>query len=88
MASISASELKIQGVIEAARDPKTNVTAQDAEHAIMQESRKAGAAAYQFNPNASPEEKAAQAKAVSLSVNSTTARRLTLGSGPKPDITP
>lgn len=49
-----------------ARDPDTNVTAKDAEKVIMDESKKAGAPAFEFDPNASPEEKAAQAKAVSL----------------------
>ncbi|KAI9730690.1 MAG: hypothetical protein M1834_005658 [Cirrosporium novae-zelandiae] len=57
------NELKQQGVEESARDPNTNTTAEDAEHAIVQETKKAGGAAFQFDPAASPEEKAAQARA-------------------------
>ncbi len=37
---------------------------EDAEQAITNESKKAGVAAFQFDPDASPEEKAAQARAV------------------------
>lgn len=57
------SELKQQGAIEAAQDPNSSVTAEAAENAILEESRKAGSAAYKFDPNATPAEKAAQAKA-------------------------
>jgi len=60
------AELKQQGVIEAARDPESSVTADDAQRAILAESKKAGVAAFSFNPNASIEEKAAQARDVSL----------------------
>lgn len=63
-ASSSAAELKTQGVIEAANDPDTSVTAEDAGKKMVQESKKAGVAAFTFDPNASTEEKAAQAKAV------------------------
>ncbi|KAF1952858.1 tricalbin [Byssothecium circinans] len=64
MSTISrANELKAQGAVEAAQDPDSNVTAQAAENVMMDEARKGGSAAYSFNPNASPEEKAAQAKA-------------------------
>ncbi|KAF2723558.1 tricalbin [Polychaeton citri CBS 116435] len=59
-----ASELKQQGVLEAAQDPNSNITAEDAEKAVVNESKKAGAAAFEFDPNASPEEKAAQARAM------------------------
>lgn len=58
------AELKQQGAVEAAQDPNSNVTAEDAERKIVEETRKAGAEAYQFDPNASPEEKAAQARSV------------------------
>jgi hypothetical protein len=61
----SAGELKAQGVVEAAQDPNSTVTAEDAQRKIVQESKKAGVAAFQFDPNATPEEKAAQARAVS-----------------------
>ena len=59
-----AAELKAQGVEEAARDPDSKVTAEDAEKVMADESKKAGVAAYRFDPNASPEEKAAAAAAV------------------------
>ena len=63
-----AAELKTQGVVEAAQDPNTSVTAADAEKKIIDESEKAGVAAFEFNPDASPEEKAAQVRAVSSSL--------------------
>jgi hypothetical protein len=59
-----AAELKQQGVLEAARDPNSKVTAQDAEHTIIKEARKAGAPAFEFDPNASAAEKAAQVDSV------------------------
>lgn len=58
-------EAKQEVAIEAAADPNSKFTAQDAERVIVDESKKAGAAAFQFDPNATPEEKAAQARAVS-----------------------
>lgn len=58
-------ELKTQGAVEAAQDPKSNVSGEDAQRTITEESKKAGLAAFQFDPNATPEEKAAQARAVS-----------------------
>jgi hypothetical protein len=64
----SAAELKAQGVIEAAQDPNSSVTADDAQQKIVTESKKAGVAAFTFNPDASPEEKAAQARAVSTTI--------------------
>ncbi len=57
------TELKMQGVIDAARDPKSNVTAADAEKAIVDQAHAAGSPAYRFDPNSTPAEKAAQAKA-------------------------
>ena len=62
--SSQAAELKSQGAIEAAQDPNSQVTAGDASKTMMDEAKKAGGAAYEFNPNASPEEKAAAARAV------------------------
>ena len=62
--SSRAGELKSQGAIEAAQDPGSKVGAQDAENILEAESKKAGVAAMQFDPNATPEEKAAQARAV------------------------
>lgn len=57
-------ELKAQGVVEAARDPNSSVDAADAEKALKDHARAAGAAAFEFDANASPEEKAAQAREV------------------------
>lgn len=65
MLSSFAGELKSQGVAEASRDPSTNVSAEDAERVMVEESKKAGATTFEFDPNASTEEKAAQARAVS-----------------------
>jgi hypothetical protein len=59
-----ASELKQQGALEAAQDPNSSVTAQAAERTVVEEAKKAGSAAFEFNPDASPEEKRAQARAV------------------------
>lgn len=65
MASRQEAELKQQGAIEAAQDPNTNVAPEDAEQKVLDEARKAGGAALAFNPDASPAEKAAQARSVS-----------------------
>jgi len=62
----SAAELKVQGVEESARDPNTSTTANDAQRKIINESKKAGVAAFTFDPDATPEEKAAQARAVRI----------------------
>lgn len=59
------NELKVQGVVEAAQDPESNVTADDAQKKILEESRKAGVTAFTFDPDASREEKRRQARAVS-----------------------
>jgi hypothetical protein len=61
-----AKELKQQGAVEAVQDENTKVTAQDAEDVLVKESKKGGAAAFQFDPNATPEQKAAQAGAVRI----------------------
>lgn len=50
----------------AAQDPKSNVTAEDAEAVMTEESNKAGIPAFHFDPDASPEAKAAQARSVSF----------------------
>ncbi|PSN65104.1 tricalbin [Corynespora cassiicola Philippines] len=57
------SELKQQGALEAAQDPNSSVSAQQAERTVLEEARKAGSAAYQFDPDASPEQKRAQMRA-------------------------
>ncbi|KAI1200925.1 C2 domain-containing protein [Nemania serpens] len=61
--SQQASELKQQGAIDAARDPASSVTADDAQKLLVSESKNAGVAAFTFDPDASPAEKRAQAKA-------------------------
>ncbi|EKD15565.1 uncharacterized protein L3040_009107 [Drepanopeziza brunnea f. sp. 'multigermtubi'] len=58
-----AADLKTQGVLEAARDPNSSVTAADLERKMVIESEKAGVAAFEFDPDATPEQKAAQARA-------------------------
>lgn len=63
------SELRQQGAVEtaerAAQDPQSNVRPENVEKVLIEESRKAGAPAFQFDPDAPPEEKAALAKSVS-----------------------
>lgn len=59
-----AHELKQQGAIEAARDPNSSVTANDAEHTMLAEAHQGGSAAMQFDPDASLAEKRAQARSV------------------------
>lgn len=57
------SELKQQGALDAAKDPNSSVTAQQAEESVVDQARAGGSAAFQFDPDASPEEKRAQARA-------------------------
>jgi len=57
-----AQELKAQGAIEAAADSNSSVTVDQAEKAAADHARAGGAAVFEFDPSASPEEKAAQAK--------------------------
>lgn len=70
MASVAAekTELKEEGIIEAAtelaQDPESKVNPDKVEEKLVEETREAGAPAYQFDPDASPEDKAAAAKAV------------------------
>lgn len=69
MASVEAekTELKEEGVIEAAtelaQDPQSKVNPDTVEEKLVDETRQAGGAAYQFDPDASPEDKAAAAEA-------------------------
>jgi hypothetical protein len=60
------SEIKQQALLEKARDPNSSVSAHAAEEAVVQETRKAGGTAFQFDPDASSEQKAAQLNAVRL----------------------
>lgn len=46
-----AGELKAQGVVEAAQDPNSSVTAEDAQKKIVAESRKAGVAVRTIQPH-------------------------------------
>lgn len=70
MASLEAekTELKEEGVIETAtelqQDPQSKVNPDTVEEKLVDETREAGGAAYQFDPDASPEDKAAAAEAV------------------------
>lgn len=58
------AEIKQQGAFEASRDPTNPVSAEDAELKAITESKKAGVQAYSFDPNATAEQKAAQAASV------------------------
>ncbi|KAK4944116.1 Tricalbin-2 [Elasticomyces elasticus] len=62
MASGFNNELISRGALEAAQEG--TVSADDAQRIMLDESQKAGSTALHFDPNASPEEKAAQAKAL------------------------
>ena len=64
--SSQAGELKSQGAAMAAQNPNNKATPEDAEAVITDESKKAGIPAFRFDPDASPEEKAAQARSVTL----------------------
>lgn len=57
------SELKQQDAFEDAQD-SNNVSSEATEKTMIDEARKAGSEAFQFDPDASAGEKAAQAKAV------------------------
>ncbi|KJZ79031.1 hypothetical protein HIM_01804 [Hirsutella minnesotensis 3608] len=63
MSAQEASELKARGVIEAAQNQASGITADDAGREIVEQSRNAGVAAFNFDPDASPEQKRAQARA-------------------------
>lgn len=62
--SSHAGELRAEGAVEAAQDSNSKVTSEDAQRVMLSESEKAGVTAYKFDPNATPEEKAAQARSV------------------------
>jgi len=66
--SLVESEKKQQSAVDAARDPTSSVTAQQAEDLVVNEAKKAGSVALQFDANATPAEKAAQARSVCCSV--------------------
>lgn len=50
--------------MDAAQEAKSAAIAEAAEKAMVEESTRAGSAAYQFNPDATPAEKDAQVKSV------------------------
>ncbi|KAJ6151775.1 hypothetical protein N7470_006903 [Penicillium chermesinum] len=68
MASADAekTEMKMEGIVDAAselaQDPQSKVNPEMVEEALVKEVREAGVPAYQFNPNASPEDKALAAE--------------------------
>lgn len=61
-----SAELKAQGALEASRDPNSSVDAAAAEQKVMEQAKAAGAPTFEFDPDASPEEKKAQMKAVRM----------------------
>lgn len=94
MSAREADELKQQGAIEAAADPQSRVTAEEAEKEIVERSKNAGVAALNFDPNASIAEKRAQARAAippelqrpSRSKNVAIATDVDDGTGPVEDL--
>lgn len=70
MASVEAqkSELKQEGVIDTAvdlaQDSQSKVNPETVEERLVKETQEAGVPAYQFDPDATPEQKAEAAKAV------------------------
>lgn len=61
-----ANELKQQGAVEAAQNPESSVSAEDAERKIVEESKKVGIPAFSFDPNATLAEKRAKVKAATV----------------------
>lgn len=59
----SEGEQKLQDAVEATQNAD-NVSPEATEKAMIDEAKKAGAEAFQFDPDASTEQKASQAKAV------------------------
>jgi hypothetical protein len=58
------AELKQQGALEAAANPESSITADDAQREVVESSRNAGVIALTFDPDASAETKKAQLRAV------------------------
>jgi len=67
MSAKEARELKVQGAIEAAQNSQSQISSEDAQKEIVEQSSNAGIPAFSFDPDASPEEKRAQARDVSSS---------------------
>lgn len=60
----SIPKTQSHGLVESAQDSNSPISAKNVEKKIVEDSLRAGVAAFSFDPDASPEEKAAQAKAV------------------------
>lgn len=71
MAADEARDAKVGDAIAAAQDPESTTTADDAQREMVAESRNAGVTAFNFDPDATPEQKRAQAAAVCLPSKST-----------------
>ncbi|KAM3463113.1 hypothetical protein MY5147_000881 [Beauveria neobassiana] len=63
MAANDARDAKVGNAVAAAQDPDSTVTADDAQRQMVAESRNAGIPAFTFDPDATPEQKRAQARA-------------------------
>ncbi|QUC19670.1 uncharacterized protein UV8b_03911 [Ustilaginoidea virens] len=63
MSASEAMELRQQGAIEASQNPQSSVTADQAQKELVEQSKNAGIPAFTFDPDASPEQKRAQAQA-------------------------
>ncbi|PHH71335.1 hypothetical protein CDD80_5354 [Ophiocordyceps camponoti-rufipedis] len=63
MSALEETELKAQGVIEAAENPQSLISADEAEREIVELSKNAGVTAFNFDPDASVAQKRAQARA-------------------------
>lgn len=63
--AFASPEAKVDAAVGLAADPDTSVTADVAEKEIVNQSKIAGVTAFEFDPDATPEQKAAQARAVS-----------------------
>lgn len=66
MAANDARDAKVGNAIAAAQDPESTTTADDAQRQMVAESRNAGIPAFTFDPDATPEQKRAQARDVRL----------------------
>lgn len=62
----SKMEATIETAQELQKDPQSSVNPEIVEEKVVKEAQQAGAAAYQFDPDASPEEKANAAKGVCI----------------------
>ncbi|KAJ4144980.1 hypothetical protein LMH87_003845 [Akanthomyces muscarius] len=63
MAANEERDAKVGDAIAAAQDPESSTTADDAQRQMVSESRNAGVPAFTFDPDATPEQKRAQARA-------------------------